>query len=46
MTVKLHDLTLAELRALTRRLGGPDSHKRTDLFEWLLDHYDTQGETP
>lgn len=39
MAVKLHDLNLAELRSLSRQLGGPDSYNRSDLLAYLDEHY-------
>lgn len=39
MAVKLHDLCLAELRSLSRQLGGPDSYDRADLLAYLDEHY-------
>lgn len=46
MAARLHDLSLAELRSLSRQLGGPDTYKRTELFGFLLDHYDYDDDDP
>ena len=44
MTVRLHDLTLPELQALSRKYGGPVTYKRTELFAFLLDHFDSDNQ--
>lgn len=47
MAIHLHDLTLAELNRLSRQLGGPTkSHKRSELFGFLLEFYDYDNDDP
>lgn len=47
MATHLHDLSLAELNRLSRQLGGPTkSHKRSELFGFLLEFYDYDNDDP